>query len=1060
MNQNQARDLVTQTFTHSFDKARFRNFILNILNHIDESKAQQWNTAYVKDAFKDHVHRYERLGTYTSPNKEKLDVLVVYLTTESKLGRARTAIRNFVADHLKTRDEKDAALVAFVSPSESTWRFSYVKMEYAAVSQESGKVSVETRLTPARRFSYIVGEGESCHTAQSRFLDLLGDTETDPVFAAIEEAFSVEAVTNEFFKKYTALFGDINAALEKLVFKDKTVRDEFRTKGVNTVDFAKKLMGQIVFLYFLQKKGWLGVAKGKDWGTGPHDFLRQLAKGKYHNFFNDILEPLFYDTLATDRGHDAWCNRFKSRIPFLNGGLFEPLGDYNWRETDITLPNELFLNSEFFEEGIAGTGILDVFDRYNFTVNEAEPLEKEVAIDPEMLGKVFENLIEENRRKGMGAYYTPREIVHYMCQESLINYLEDALTQESKAVPREDIETFVYHGEQYSFYEAAKQSGSSGKGYPTPPKTIEQHARLIDDKLAEIKVCDPAIGSGAFPVGMMHEIVRARGTLTPYFNDVNERTPYYFKRNTIHNSLYGVDVDAGAVEIAKLRLWLSLVVDEEDLKQIKPLPNLDYKIVAGNSLLAFPFKSHGLHEIEELKQQFFDESDRATKSKLKHKIDESLRECFAASKQALGYEVTFDFEVCFSEVFTNRGGFDVVIGNPPYVRVHKQDADQKKALKQLYKSPMGDFDIYIVFIEKSLLILRPHGFLSFITPDKFLIRDYGQGIRRIILNYRIVELYDISRADDAFGAAVYPLISMVQKCQTASQTRIRFARSVRSMNSPLTEYFYGQDAWQKSNMIELIEESDLKVLKKIVEGADTLSAIVGSDAIFCGTPRARDYYEWAEGLVQKKTAKTPKLLVCSNLSPYRIDHGKEVRTLGEKIKGPYFDNSRGLIGDSQWSSFRHTPKILIRGNDTRITAVLDEEPSVFIGVYGIKLTPSTKRIAKFLVAALNSTLYQWVFLTKNPSLKIGGGFFSINAPQLLALPFRQPSEKLLNSVNCVFDEIVEAKRGDSKADVTELEQKVDRLVYDLYGLTPAEIELVEKRTVRGVAKLERADTTS
>src|SRR5208283_1901540 len=152
----------------------------------------------------------------------------------------------------------------------------------------------------------------------------------------------------------------------------------------------------------------------------------------------------------------------------------------------------------------------------------------------------------------------------------------------------------------------------------------------------------------------------------------------------------------------------------------------------------------------------------------------------------------------------------------------------------------------------------------------------------------------------------------------------------------------------------------------------------------------------------------------------RIDHGKEVRTLGEKIRAPYFDNSRGLIGDSQWSSFRHTPKILIRGNDTRITAVLDEEPSVFIGVYGIKLTPSTKRIAKFLVAALNSTLYQWVFLTKNPSLKIGGGFFSINAPQLVALPFRQPSETVLNSVNCLFDQIVEAKRGDSKADVTEL----------------------------------------
>ena len=459
MNSDQARALVAQTFTHAFDKARFRNFTSNLLNHVDESKAQLWNTTYVKDAFKGQVNRYERLGTYTSPEREKLDILIVYLTADSKLERARTAIRNFVADHLRTRDEKDAALVAFVSPSEATWRFSYVKMEYAATRDEAGKVAVGTRLTPARRFSYIVGEGESCHTAQTRFLDLLSDTEQDPSLARLEEAFSVEAVTKEFFAKYAELFGDINSALEKLLSKNKALSSEFTRKDVSTIDFAKKLMGQIVFLYFLQKKGWLGVARGKDWGSGPHDFLRKLAGfeyGEYENFFNDVLEPLFYDTLATDRGHEAWCDRFKSRIPFLNGGLFEPLGDYDWRKTEITLPNHLFTNKEFVEHGVIGTGVLDVFDRYNFTVNEAEPLEKEVAIDPEMLGKVFENLIEENRRKGLGAYYTPREIVHYMCQQSLVNYLDASINGDNEVVSHADLETFVYSGEQISHYEAVE----------------------------------------------------------------------------------------------------------------------------------------------------------------------------------------------------------------------------------------------------------------------------------------------------------------------------------------------------------------------------------------------------------------------------------------------------------------------------------------------------------------------------------------------------------------------------------------------------------------------------
>jgi hypothetical protein len=560
MNQEQARNLIRTTLTKSFDKGRYRTFLLNLLNEFDESKAFVSNKTYIKDAFKNHVERFERLGTYTSPDDEKLDVLIVHLTKQSKLERARTAIRNFVADHLKQRDGKDAALVAFVSPTEEQWRFSYVKMEYATVGRDSGKVGVETKLTPARRFSYIVGEGESCHTAQTRFLSLLeepkGGEKADPTLTQIEEAFSVEAVTKEFFKKYAELFEEFKAALDKLEKKDPTIHAEFAKKQVRTADFAKKLMGQIVFLYFIQKKGWLGVAKGNDWGTGPHDFLRKLAEkkyGGYDNFFNDILEPLFYDTLATDRGHEAWCKRFSCRIPFLNGGLFEPLADYDWQKTDIVLPNRLFTNNDRFDDFSTGTGLLDMFDRYNFTVNEAEPLEKEVAIDPEMLGKVFENLIEENLRKGLGSYYTPREIVHYMCQESLINYLDTALNSvtetigrekrkqaefddekseqtllaasiRNEIVPRGDIETFVHLGDQISHYEAVETRYAIKM-----PKSIEKNARLIDEKLAEITICDPAVGSGAFPVGMMTEIVRARSALTPYFNDPHERSPYFFK---------------------------------------------------------------------------------------------------------------------------------------------------------------------------------------------------------------------------------------------------------------------------------------------------------------------------------------------------------------------------------------------------------------------------------------------------------------------------------------------------------------------------------------------------
>jgi type I restriction-modification system DNA methylase subunit len=831
MNTQQARARVAETFPQPFDKTKFLEFTRNLLNKFDESKAQPWNGQYVKDAFKPHVSRFERLGTYTSPEDEKLDVLIVHLTTESKLERARTAIRNFVADHLKQRNEKDAALVAFVSPTERQWRFSYVKMEYAAVEKDDGKIGVETHLTPARRFSYIVGEGESCHTAQSRFLALLQDTENYPTLAQIEDAFSVEAVTKEFFNQYASLFADIEAALRKLAAKDPIIEREFKAKNVNTVDFAKKLMGQIVFLYFLQKKGWLGVAKGQDWGTGPHDFLRRLAnqsipkdRSDTPNFFNDVLEPLFYDTLATDRGHEAWCNRFKCRIPFLNGGLFEPLADYDWRKTNILLPNKLFTNTERTDAGDIGTGVLDVFDRYNFTVNEAEPLEKEVAIDPEMLGKVFENLIEENRRKGLGSFYTPREIVHYMCQESLINYLDTALNASlispdqsplpAKAavlVPRADLETFVHLGDQISHYEAVETRYAVKM-----PKSIEQHARLIDVKLADITICDPAVGSGAFPVGMMTEIVRARSALTPYFNDVHDRTPYHFKRHAIQSCLYGVDIDPGAVEIAKLRLWLSLVVDEEDVKQIKPLPNLFYKIVTGNSLLGVEkdlFNQQLFRRLEELKPRYFDEPDKDKKDRYKQQIEDTIHE-LTNDKEA------FDFEIYFSEVFHAKGGFDVVIANPPYVgeKGHKEMFRELRqgTLRRFYQKKM---DVFYFFFHLALNMGCSKSTVSFITTNyyptatgaKTLRADFRQ--RSVIL--KLVNFNEIRLFESAQGQ--HNMITLLRKAQSQedlADTCVRSRRGfadAKELNAILSWRDDGETEYFRVRQADLYEGADSQI---------------------------------------------------------------------------------------------------------------------------------------------------------------------------------------------------------------------------------------------------------
>lgn len=1047
MNRVQAYSFIRETFTKVFDKNRFRNFSVNLLNQIDESRAFAWSNQQIKDSFKNHVHRYERLGTYTSPRDEKLDVLIVHLTKESKLERARTAIRNFVADHLKTHDEKDAALVAFVSPTEKQWRLSYVKMEYSTIEKESGKIGVEEHLTPARRFSYLVGEGESCHTAQTRFLELLQDTKTDPALPQIEEAFSVEAVTKEFFTKYAELFGDINAALEKLVEKDKTIRGDFREKSVNTVDFAKKLMGQIVFLYFLQKKGWLGVEKGKDWGSGPHNFLRQLANGKYHNFFNDILEPLFYDTLATDRGHDAWCNRFKCRIPFLNGGLFEPIGDYNWAKTDILLPDRLFTNNEFWEEGVSGTGVLDVFDRYNFTVNEAEPLEKEVAIDPEMLGKVFENLIEENRRKGLGAFYTPREIVHYMCQESIINYLDSALNHDSEIIPRANIETLIHVGDQISHYEAVE-----AKYAIKMPKGIQQHARLLDEKLADITICDPAVGSGAFPVGMMTEIVRARSALTPYFNDVNERTPYYFKRHAILNCLYGVDIDSGAIEIAKLRLWLSLVVDEEEAKQVKPLPNLDYKIVAGNSLLGFPFKSQRLKDIETLKERFFSEPDHDKKTTLKQKIEIALRECLELSKKSLGYVVSFDYEVFFSEVFGKTKGFDIVIANPPYgVRIPKGD----RALYALNLGPVPDFEIFYWFLSLAAKISRQGGVLSYIIPNTFLMNMYATDYRRLFLDrWRIHTLADLSALPLFEAAAVRNCVVICER-----RDRIDYVSTIcllglsksgdvtplKSVSATKAQLYKTSENWQL--LIRSTGKRE-RLLSKVEKKSIPLDEILDAK---------QGYIPYRKTTLTKRFGSEKGKRILSDRAWHSTDketphHKRELQ--GKDVLRYCIAWSGIWVKYGDWVSsyvdlkYFSEPRLLFREITSSIPYVLfvaysEEEfvnnPSIITAIHRHKMDYDFK----FLLGVCNSTLVSFWFTSRAP--KADKGLFpKILVNDVRQIPIPNASKEAQSCISAKVTHILMAKRRDVKADIKILEREIDQLVYKLYDLTPDEIAIVEK----------------
>src|SRR5690606_10501695 len=393
--------------------------------------------------------------------------------------------------------------------------------------------------THPKRYTYVFGEPEETYkTALDRFF-ILGN-ELEITINKIKDAFGVEAMSKAFFDEYR----DVHYA----GFVDYLMRSNFKKSAFNgndkdVRDFVKKLLGRIVFLYFLQKKGWLG-AKDTSYKNGDKNFMTNFFKkaGANDAFYANWLSKLFFDALNNERPNDDFTmpDGEVVKIPYLNGGLFE-------KETEkydfLTFPADLFTN------------LFEFFDQYNFTIFEDSPEEHTVAVDPEMLGHIFENLLEDNKDKG--AFYTPKEIVHYMTQESLIEYLHTQLPDAN----RTDLENFVKNKEN---------------------NLSKEHKQQIDQKLDTVKICDPAIGSGAFPMGLLQEIFGLKERIA-YDLGYKVWSPATVKENIIQKSIYGVDIERGAVDIARLRFWLSLIVDEE---MPKALPNLDYKIVVGNSLVS------------------------------------------------------------------------------------------------------------------------------------------------------------------------------------------------------------------------------------------------------------------------------------------------------------------------------------------------------------------------------------------------------------------------------------------------------------------------------------------
>ena len=756
----------------------------------------------------DIVENFYRLGTAKPDEFSEIGLYEVILKPgKVNLASNRVALRNLVKNEI-TPGLTDAALIVFNEPTTDKWRLSLLAKEW---DSEAGRIIESTN---RKRYTYILGEGESCKTAIDNFYPLIQKT-GNASFKDLKDAFSVEKVSNDFFKEYKDQYQNFVQYItgkrfvkEKGKWKEKKVHEPhaffasmFNGNAKDARDFCKKLLGRIVFLSFVQKKNWLGSST-LEYKDGKINFIRLLFEqsGSNETFYPVWLSQLFFDTLNNDQRNEEdfeMPDGSVLKVPFLNGGLFE-MDRIDRRARLITFPASQFSNPDpVLKETPLKRGFLDFLDAFNFTVYEDSLDDHTVAVDPEMLGEIFENLLEDNKEKG--AYYTPKEVVHFMCQESLIEYLLNKLKPpaDQTAVKRTAITNFI-----------KKQEGAG----------INDLEQDILRFLKEVKVCDPAIGSGAFPMGILQEIFQA----VEFINGLNpdatksiwelgqEWNAAKVKSSIIENSIYGVDIERGAVDIARLRFWLSLIVDEISPQ---PLPNLDYKIIAGDSLLG-RFEGHVIEidwnlkatterekEISDICKQISKEQKSffqptvdkpkiqknirnlkidllkaqlvMNKAKLEldlptislfeisnkdqirlNRIQKQVREIDfillrldKVQKSNDGILDYFDWQLDFPEILNphiaESRGFDIVIANPPYMRVQeiqKSMPDIKPFLETKYKEvAQGAYDLANLFFFLAVELSKETCSNSFIFPHKFFNSDSGTSFRDYLMKGKYVD---------------------------------------------------------------------------------------------------------------------------------------------------------------------------------------------------------------------------------------------------------------------------------------------------------------------------------
>ena len=806
------------------------------------------------------------------------------------------------------------------------------------------------------------------------------------------ESFKLSSLNKKFYEGITNSFLSLTQYLQK-----NNVEEQLANQ------FANRLHGRLLFLWFLRKKKIINESK-------EYFVLNDQNDTKY---YANTLSELFFNVLNNEDHKE-----FDSITPYLNGGLFDQNSDGEyWNNHKPTFPTGFFKT------------LYEHFDSFNFTTDESTPESEQIAIDPEMLGRIFESFLATlttetgaQAKKANGAFYTPREIVSYMSRESLRQYLYTKLKLDMFL--KESIDKIL----DMSDSEWAL-SGSQSKNHSVTKENREK----IMDALRAIKVLDPAVGSGAFPMGILHKILSLFERLEPNFES------YETKLSILKNNLYGVDIDPTAIEICRLRAWLSIIVDVKDIKKIKPLPNLDFKFVCAHSLIGLDVsKQESLLPSPDLKatliqlrDEYYATSNKAKKEKLQkeyikltHKNSLFDTEEIRQLKSYQPFETGKSASFYDPELMHGVESFDVVIGNPPYVNIVRIPKKEREIYKRKYTITKNKVDLYAFFIERSENLLKTQGVISFIIPQTWKATDSFSKLREFIFKkFTVKEIVNLEMG--VFTAIVRPLVMVLKKEFTENHKII--------IRNPSFEVI------SEININEILNSGDYSIDTESNFEYKNLFRKIESQSTSLG-----EVLQFTRGI---KTSNDKRFISKENKTAdhKKVFRGRNIKSYTMKWAGEYIwyrpDLMREKVGCLPHTKalFEVPVKLITQrvNSSMQLLVAIDFESNYFLDTTNVSkyATLNKNYSIVFLLGLLNSKLINFWY-SENYRMP------TIGLYELHSVPIKQTKyaqEKIVTLVQ----KIIDLKNIDIETDISEYRGKIDNFVYELYGLSEEEVKVIE-----------------